>query len=75
MDTLWSRAHRQRHVTICLMKANEMSQLGTGYIFLRTVVSYEYNYHQLTYDAHFYFDPKMLLAASNSVRYKSCCHC
>jgi len=45
MTVFWSRAHRQRHVTICLMKfpsVNETSQLGT-YI-LRLVVLYEYDY-------------------------------
>jgi len=37
MTVFWSRAHRQRHVTICLMKF-------AGTYILRLVVLYEYDY-------------------------------
>jgi len=45
MTVFCSRAHRQRHVTICLMKfAVGEQNVAVRYIFLRMVVSYEYNY-------------------------------
>jgi len=45
MTVFWSRAHRQRHVTICLMKfAVGERNVAVTYIFLCMVVSYEYNY-------------------------------
>jgi len=43
MTVLWSRAHRQRHVTICLMKlAVGERNVTFRYRFLRMVVLHEY---------------------------------
>jgi len=42
-DVFWSRAHHQRHVTICLMKfAVGERNVAIRYIFLRMVVLFEY---------------------------------
>ena len=42
----WSRVHRQRHVTTCLMKfAVGERNVAIRYSFLRLVVQYERNYH------------------------------
>jgi len=45
MTVFWSRAHRQRHVTICLMKfAVGERNVAIGTYILRLVVLYEYDY-------------------------------
>jgi len=48
MTLFWSRAHRQRHVTICLMEfAVGERNVAIRYTFLRMVASYEYNNYRL----------------------------